>query len=60
MRRLFLITDLHRYHADAKGIDRQLKSRLSLSNSETITNKVISNLIIEEFEKFQRNGGVIG
>ena len=59
MRRLFLITDLHRYQNDTKAIDRQLKSRLNLSNSETITNKVISNLIIEEFEKFQRNGGVI-
>ena len=59
MRRLFLITDLHRYHADARGIDKHLKSRLNISDSETIKNKVITNLIIEEFAKFQRNGGVI-
>ena len=59
MRRLFLITDLHRYHADARECDKHLKSRLNISRSETIKNKVIKNLIIEEFAKFQRNGGVI-
>ena len=58
IRKLKVVTNLHKYRKTTNDVS-EYKSYIGFSRLKKVTNQIIKNLILHEFVKFSKKGGVV-